>query len=239
MDCLDVGYCLPDLPCESYEVVDELLNRMRLKSPKKVMPAQRFFLAIVLGVFASFECFVLGRVWATPLLLSYNALFLASVKSFHPSYLEIEKSAVRPMLVVGTLTTLGLFMIVFFSPIMRSAGLTYDALERMNKSLSLSRDSNQRFQSFEVIASELEEALELYPANETALLGLSIIRLQKYNVEPSRYIEIGKEAAEYAHLAIELSSDNWRGWSYLGLAESMQGIPERRRLSGGAGAGTK
>lgn len=208
----------------------ELPNRMPLKSPKKkVMPAQRFFLAIALGgVFASFECFVLGRVWATPLLLLYNALFLAIlVKSVNPSYLEIEKTALRQMLVVGTLTTLGLFMILFFSPIMRSAGLTYDALERMNKSLSLSKDSNQRFQSFEVVASELEEALELYPANETALLGLSIMRLQKYNVEPSRYIEIGKEAAEYAHLAIELSSNNWRGWTYLGLAESMQGNPLR------------
>lgn len=205
-------------------------SRVRLKFSKKtVMPPQRFFLTIALGgAFASFECFVLGRVWATPLLLLYNAIFLAIlVKSAEGIFIQMKKTALKQGLFVVILTASGIFMVYFFSPIMRSAGHTYDGLERMNKSLSLSKDSRERIQAFEATFSDFEQALMLYPRNRTALLGLTATHLQKYNLRPSEHIQIGKEAADYARRAIQLSPDNWRGWAYLGLAESMQGNPLR------------
>lgn len=201
-------------------------SRVRLKfSRKKVMSSQRFYLTIALGgAFASFECFVLGRVWATPLLLLYNAIFLAIlVKSGEGSFVEIKKTALRQVLCVVMLTSVGIFMAYFFNPIMRSAGHTYDGLQGMNESLVISKDSNERLESFEATLSNFEQALVLYPRNASALLGLSAAHLQKYNVMPSAHIEIGEEAAVYARQAIQLSPDNWRGWAYLGLAQSMQG----------------
>ena len=209
-------------------------SRVRLKySKKRVMPPQRFFLTIALGgVFASFECFVLGRVWATPLLLLYNAIFLAIlVKSAEGSFIRMKKTALRQALFVVILTSGGIFLAFFFSPIMRSAGHTYDGLQGMNESLSLSKDSRERNQAFEATYSDFEQALILYPGNGTALLGLAAAHLQKYNSTPSEHIEIGEEAAGFAKQAIQLSPDNWRGWAYLGLAESMQGNPVQAEQS--------
>ncbi len=203
-------------------------SRVRLKfSKRRVMPPQRFFLTIALGgAFASFECFVLGRVWATPLLLLYNAIFLAIlVKSSDGSFVEIKKTALTQVLFVVVLAIGGTFMVFFFNPIMRSAGHTYDGLQGMNKSLSLSKGTRERTRLFEATFLDFEEAIALYPRNGTALLGLAATYLQKYNESPSEHVQIGKEAADYAQRAIQLSPDNWRGWAYLGLAESMQGNP--------------
>mgnify|MGYP000161325356 CR=1 FL=1 len=136
------------------------------------MPPQRFFLTIALGgTFASFECFVLGRVWATPLLLLYNAIFLAIlVKSAEGSFIRMKKTALRQALFVVILTSGGIFLAFFFSPIMRSAGHTYAGLPGMNESLRLSKDSRERIQAFAATYSDFEQALILYPGNGTAPL---------------------------------------------------------------------
>ena len=205
-------------------------NRVILKdTKKKVMPPQRFFLTIALGgVFASFECFVLARIWTTPLLLFYNAIFLSIlIKSTKGTFIEIKKSAFSRSLTVGICVFAGVFLMYFFNPIARSAGLTHDAMEKVNLGLSTDLSSLVSTDTEDALKEDLQEALRLYPKNGAALLGMCVLQLQKYNAKPSEHIVIGKAAAGYALRALELNPNNWRGWSYLGMAESMKGNYEQ------------
>ncbi len=203
-------------------------SRVRLQFvKKKVMPTQRFYLTIALGaVFACFECFVLGRVWATPLLLLYIAIFFAIlVKSTRGSFIEINKTMVTKAASLGAVCLGALFMIFFFSPRMQSLGLTQGAWQALEENLRKDRDAQEKSKTYELLSQDFNEALALYPLNDDALLGLCLTELQKYNLNPSKHIEIGEAVASYARKAIDLNMNNWRGWAYLGLAQSMQGNP--------------
>lgn len=201
-------------------------SRVRLQFvKKKVMPSQRFFLTIALGaVFSFFECFVLGRVWATPLLLIYNSIFFAILaKSARASFIEINKTIVTKAVSFGAVCLGALFMVFFFSPKMQSLGLTQDAWQALNENLRIDRDSQAKSKAYGLLSEDFKEALALYPLNDDALLGLCLAELQKYDLNPSKHIEIGEAVAGFALQAIDLNMSNWRGWAYLGLAQSMQG----------------
>jgi Flp pilus assembly protein TadD len=203
-------------------------SRVRLQFvKKKVMPTQRFYLTIALGaVFACFECFMLGRVWATPLLLLYIAIFFAIlVKSTRGSFIEINKTIVTKAVSLGAVSLGALFMVFFFSPRMQSLGLTQGAWQALEENLRKDRDAQEKSKTNDLLSQDFYEALALYPLNDDALLGLCLSELQNYDLNPSRHIEIGEAVASFARKAIDLNMNNWRGWAYLGLAQSMQGNP--------------
>ncbi|NCG08006.1 MAG: hypothetical protein GWO81_00280 [Verrucomicrobia bacterium] len=201
-------------------------SRVRLQFvKKKVMPMQRFYLSIALGaIFACFECFILGRVWATPLLLLYNAIFFAiMVKSTRGSFIEINNNTFTKAVCLVTACMGSLFMVFFFSPKMKSAGMTLDAWQVLDQNLRLDRKSALKMELYDSLAEDFNKALALYPLNDDALLGSCLTQLQKYDLKPSEYLEIGEAVAGYAQNVIDLNVSNWRGWAYLALAESMRG----------------
>jgi O-antigen ligase len=201
-------------------------SRVRLQFvKKKVMPLQRFYLTIALGaVFASFECFVLGRVWATPLLLLYNAIVFATlVRSAKGSFIEINKTAFAEAVLLISVFAGALFMVFFFKPRMQSAGLSEDAWEALERNLRLDMETPVESSSDTVLSEDFNKAYTLYAKNDDALLGLCLTELKKYDSNPSEHTKIGKAVASHAQKAIQLNMSNWRGWAYLGLAESIQG----------------
>lgn len=234
-----LGFCLFVIPLffivsGAFSVWSKEPSRVRLKFVKnKVMPSQRFFLSIALGgAFSCFECFVLGRLWATPLLILFAAVFFAIlVKSKNSKQIIIKKSSfLRIMIPVGAAVG-GIFMVLFFNPKMQSAGLSQNAWREIE--LNLNDGNNYKFdnQSLENISEELELAVSLYPKNWHALLGLGVVQLREYYQDPSAHIAIGNAAADYFRRAILLNPSSWRSWACLGMAEGMQGKAEEAEVA--------
>jgi O-antigen ligase len=200
--------------------------RVKVKDQKKkIMPLQRFFLSIALGgAFAFFECFVLGSIWTAPILLLYAVIFLAAlVKTSHAREFHLKRTALRKVIVLSAAFGTCCCISFFFIPKIRSFGLSHQVSNQLDAIYQNGEFRNLNNEITDLMLSDSEQAINLYPGNLDAWLNLSKLHALSYYQNPKAFGEAGQKAAAAAQAAIHLSPNVWQGWLHLGIAEALQG----------------